>query len=368
MSVVLVAGTKKGAAILKSNGRGEWLRDFVLHGWHVTASVEDDTGRVYVAVASEVFGPAIFAGGNFKDWTQLSAAPRYAPEDRGNPEHNRIAAATDFSGRYASGGRFVDQIWKLHFAHSALYAGVSEAGLFVSRNRGESWQPLKGFNDHPERESWPPGFGGLCAHTILSDAKNPNRLWAGVSAAGFFRSDDAGKTWTPKNNGVPSPSGQCVHCVAHDPTNADVMYRQEHFGVYKSENGGDSWRAIENGLPVAEMSDGSHCSFGFPIAMDRPSGSVFVAPLDGDNMRMPRGGQLAVYRTTDGGRWQAQTDGLPANCYASVLRGAMAADQESGIYFGTSSGTLYGSRDLGGHWRELASGLPRIMSVEAYVR
>jgi photosystem II stability/assembly factor-like uncharacterized protein len=102
--------------------------------------------------------------------------------------------------------------------------------------------------------------------------------------------------------------------------------------------------------------------------MDRPSGAVFVVPLDGDNFRMPLGGQLAVYRSRNGKNWQATTNGLPADSFTSVLRGAMAADQQSGIYFGTSSGSLYGSRDLGERWTEIASGLPRIMSVEAYVR
>jgi hypothetical protein len=117
---------------------------------------------------------------------------------------------------------------------------------------------------------------------------------------------------------------------------------------------------------VGELSDGHRCSFGFASAMDRRSGSVFVVPLEGDNFRYPRDGQLAVYRTRDGRNWEAKTGGLPANCYTAVLRGAMAADQSGGIYFGTASGTVYASADCGESWREIASGLPRIMSVKAY--
>jgi photosystem II stability/assembly factor-like uncharacterized protein len=194
-------------------------------------------------------------------------------------------------------------------------------------------------------------------------------MWVGVSAAGFFRTDDGGKTWIPKNDGVPGDTGQCVHHVAHDPANPDVLFRQEHRGVYRSDDAGDTWRVLEDGLPVSELSDGHRCSFGFPIVLDRRSGNVFVAPLDGDNFRMPRDGQLAVYRTTDGNRWDAQTGGLPANCYSGVLRGAMAGDQLSpgGIYFGTGSGSLFATRDLGDSWSEIARGLPRIQSVEAYV-
>src|SRR5258706_5431565 len=202
MPVTLVVGTQKGAALITSEDRKVWAEEFVLRGWPVTASVQDNGGRIYASVSSPNYGVALFASDNLKDWTQLESAPRYSPEDRGNPEHHRIVSQLDFTGVLKGGGRFVDQIWTLHSAHGALFAGVSEAGLFVSRDRGQSWQPIRGFNEHPSRANWVPGFGGLGAHTILSDARNPDRMWVGVSAAGFFRTDDGGKTWTPKNKGV----------------------------------------------------------------------------------------------------------------------------------------------------------------------
>ena len=373
MGVSLIVGTPKGAAILSSDDCRRWAHDFVLRGWPVTASVRDDQGRTYIAVNSPNYGVALFASDDMKTWKQLDSAPRYRPTDRGNPEHHRLIARDDFTGILKGGGRFVDQIWTLHYDHGTLYAGVSEAGLFTSRDRGQSWQPVDGFNEQPGRETWAPGFGGLGCHTILTDANNPDRIWAGVSAAGFFRSDDGGRTWAPKNKGVnpavdsaPASTGQCVHSVTHDPKNADILYRQEHRGVHKSVDGGDSWQVMEDGLPIAELSDGHHCSFGFPSAMDLKSGHVFVVPLDGDNFRFPRGGQLTVYRSRNGASWEPLASGLPANCYTAVLRGALAADQRDGIYFGTASGTIYGSDDLGESWREVASGLPRITSVAAY--
>ena len=375
MAVSLIVGTPKGAAILSSGDAKSWSVDFVLRGWPVTASGRDDQGRAYIAVNSPNYGVALFASDDMKSWKQLEAAPRYRPTDRGNPEHHRLIARDDWAGLLKAGGRFVDQIWTLHFAHGTLYAGVSEAGLFTSRDRGLSWQPVDGFNEQPGRENWAPGFGGLGCHTILTDAKDPNRIWAGISAAGFFRSDDGGKTWAPKNKGVnpavdsaPATTGQCVHSVTHDPADANVLYRQEHRGVHKSTDGGDSWEVMEDGLPVSELADGHRASFGFPSTMDIKSGNVFVVPLEGDNFRMPRDGQLAVYRSRNGKNWEALTKGLPTKCYTAVLRGALDADQRGGVYFGTASGAVYASDDLGENWREIATGLPRIMSVAAYAQ
>jgi hypothetical protein len=367
VSIALIVGTKKGAAILKSEDRKNWSSEFALKGWQATASARDDKGRYYVAIASDIFGVAIMVSDDLKEWRQLEAAPRFAPGKKGNADHHRIVGAFDFEGKYKEGGRFVDQIWTLHFAHGNLYAGVSEAGLFVSKDRGESWHEVEGFNDHSTRGTWMPGAGGLTAHTVLTDAQNPDRIWVGVSAAGFFRSDDGGKTWAQKNEGIQSDIGQCVHKITHDPANAGVMFRQDHRGVYKSEDGGDTWKRAEAGLPITELSDGHKCSFGFPIVLDRSSGDVFAVPLDGDNFRFPANGKLTVYRSKDGAaHWSAQSRGLPDVNFAGILRGAMTADQKGGVYFGTTSGAIYGTSDLGENWSQIAVGLPRILSVEAY--
>src|ERR1043165_853082 len=343
MGVAVIVGTAKGAAVLKSKDRNRWDEEFVLRGWPVTASARDERGRTYIAVNSPNFGVALFASDDLADWKQLESAPRYRPEDRGNPEHHRLVAQMDFEGKLKGGGRFVDQIWTLHVAHGAIYAGVSEAGLFVSRDRGESWQPIDGFNEQPGRENWQPGFGGLGAHTILTDATNPDRMWAGVLAAGFFRTEAGRQNWGRKEENVHGLAGNCVHHVAHNPDNASVLYRQEHFGVYRSDDGGDTWRVMEDGLPVTDMSDGHRCSFGFPMIHDRKSGASFVVPLDGDNFRFPRGGQLPVYRTMDGKNWHPLTNGLPDNFFAGVLRGSKDGDQldPGGLSFGTTAGTIY---------------------------
>jgi hypothetical protein len=375
MSVVVLIGTQKGMAILRpkgpSNGqRGAWDVLGLLHkGWMITAATRDAAARYYIAVTHEVWGAAVLFSDDLESWQQLENPPRYRTGQSGNDSHLRIIGSTDPMKNYAEGGRYVDQIWKLLAAGDVLYAGVSEAGVFRSDDRAKTWQVLPGLDEHPGRDQWEAGFGGLCAHSLLCDATSPERLWVGISAAGVFRSDDGGQSFSAKNLGVNSQTGNCVHALTHDPNEADVIYRQDHRGMYRSYDGGDSWKCIEEGLPVSELSDGHQCSFGFPIAMDPGSDAVFAVPLDGDAYRFPRDGKLCVYRTRDGGeQWESLSTGLPDRCYASVLRAALSVDgcDPCGVYFGTSTGTVYGSADLGDSWQELVSGLPRIYFVEAF--
>lgn len=371
MGVAVLVGTAKGAVLLRSEGdRRGWERSPLLHkGWLVTAATRDARGRTYVGVTHDVWGAVILVSDDLESWEQLEAAPRYEPSQRGHPEHLRIVGAMDPLGRFKDGARHVDQIWKLHAVGDVVYAGVSEAGLFRSDDNGKSWQGVPGLNDHPGREDWGPGFGGLCAHSVLADRRNPDRIWVGISAAGVFRSDDGGRSFAAKNGGVSRSEAFCVHSLAHDPDDADVIYRQDHRGVYRSRDAGDTWQVIETGLPLAELGDGHHCVFGFPVALDPRSGALFVIPLEGDSFRFARDGRLAVYRSLDGGdHWERCSEGLPEDCYANVLRGSLALDHldPCGVYFGSTSGCVYGSADGGDTWSELIDGLPKILCVEAF--
>ncbi len=372
MGVLVLVGTEKGAALLRSSpDREEWELDALrFKGWRVTAAARDGGGRCYVAVTSEVYGAAIMVSDDFEEWRQLEDGPRYEGVEPGSLEHNRIIGRTDALGQHAGPGRHLDQIWRLHTVGNTIYAGVSEAGLFRSDDRGESWQPLRGLNDHPTRPTWEPGFGGLCVHSVLTDARDPSRIWVGISAAGVFRSDDGGKTWEPKNEGVPAGEGHCVHGLAHDPEDAAVIYRQDHRGMYRTADGGDSWERIETGLPLGRVQGEHRAAFGFPIEMDRETNAVYAIPLEGDNYRFPHGGKLRVYRTRDGGgRWEALEHGLPENhTYTNVLRGAMSVDglDPCGVYFGTTAGTLYVGQNGGDSWTQFPWTLPRILCVEAF--
>jgi hypothetical protein len=372
MSTTVLVGTQKGAMVIRSDeGRKRWERSpLLMKGWLVTAFARDASGRVYAGVTHDVWGATVMASDDLEHWEQLESAPRYSADAKGNPGHNRIIGAMDPMEQFSPGGRHVDQIWKLHTVGDLLYAGVSEAGVFRSSDRGKSWQLLQGIDQHPDRDHFVPGFGGLCAHSILVDGLDPQRIWVGISSAGVFRSDDGGQTFVSKNEGVSSSGeGYCVHAIVHDPLEANVIYRQDHRGVYRTDDGGESWILTENGLPMSELSDEHRCSFGFAIDLDPRTRSAFIVPLEGDSYRFPHAGRLAVYRTQDaGGSWQSFDAGLPSDCYANVLRGAMSTDgaDPCGVYFGTTGGSVFGSSKLGERWQTLTTDLPKVLCVEAF--
>ena len=349
MSVSVIIGTEKGAFIARSDDRrSAWsIEGPLFKGWKVTASARSPSGKYFAATTSFVYGAAIQAGNDLRTWRQIEHGPAY-------PE---------------GGDRKLNQIWTIECGPSRHYAGVDTAGLFSSDDDGETWQPVSGLNDHPSRRAWAPGAGGLAAHAVLVDPRNRDRVWCGISAVGVWRSDDGGATWTPRNDGVRCmledkefPGiGYCVHGLAQDPDDANSIYRQDHSGMYLTRDGGDSWQRNENGLPSW---------FGFPIAADARTGTLFAFPMESDEYRMPVDGRFRVYRSGDrGASWEPLTRGLPEHpSYASVLRGAMAVDtlDPAGVYVGSTSGEVFVSADAGDSWRQLPCILPRILSVSAY--
>ncbi len=349
MGIRLFVGTDKGAFVIHSQDRRSWkIEGPIFKGWKVTASMRDHRGTFLAATASYVYGAAIHRASDLTgEWTQVEQSPQY---DKG-------------------GQRKMKQVWRLAGNEEALYAGVDEAGLFKSTDDGNTWQPITALNEHSSRHAWQPGAGGLCCHVILLDPTNAKRLWCGISAVGVFRSDDGGESWQPKNTGVPviledktEPEvGFCVHGLVASPDDPNRIYRQDHLGMFRSSDGGDNWERNENGLPSR---------FGFPIAMDRRTGTLFAAPLESDEYRLPCDGRLCIYRSTNNGdSWEDASNGLPdAHAYECVLRGALTVDDQDpcGVYFGTTSGSVYASADGGDSWQTLPCRLPRILSVVAY--
>lgn len=348
MGVRLLVGTAKGGFWITSPDRRKWtVEGPFFTGWKVTTGTRLGDGRVMVALASDIYGPALQVSDDGANWEQTQNGPRY-------PD---------------GGDRRLLQIWTLREHLGAIYAGVQEAGLFRSRDGGRTWEPLAGLNDHTTRSGWLPGAGGLCAHALLFDQDNPARMWCGISAVGVFRSDDGGDSWTPRNEGVPSvledkqhkDIGRCVHGLVQHPDEPNQIFRQDHAGMFRTEDGADTWERNEDGLPAA---------FGFPIVIDRKTKRLFVAPQQSDEHRIPVDNRLQVFRSTDlGESWHSASAGLPpANSFGTVLRGAMAVDNldPGGVYFGTTSGTVHASTDLGESWSNLPVTLPRVYHVSAW--
>ena len=346
MTVALGIGTVKGAWIARSEDRAEWtIEGPFLKGWEVTTMGRAADGDFLLATASSWYGAALHRSSDLREWSQVLDGPAYEEGDE----------------------RALKRIWTIAAANGSLFAGVAEAGVFRSDD-GESWRPVTGLNDHPTRPGWGPGLGGLMAHRLLFDAQNPDRIWCAISAVGVFRTDDGGDTWTLKNEGIADTDpnedypgiGYCVHSITQDPADADLIWRQDHAGVYRTRNGGDSWERIQEGLP-------NESGFGFPIVRHHASGALFVVPLESDEYRLPVGGDFRVYRSLDDGdSWHESGAGWsPQPAYAGVLRDAMDCDQlgPGGVYYGTSGGTVGYSADGGNTWAELPIRLPRISSV-----
>jgi photosystem II stability/assembly factor-like uncharacterized protein len=249
-----------------------------------------------------------------------------------------------------------------------VYAGAEDAAFFRSTDAGQSWHELPALRQHTTAPNWAPGAGGMCLHTIILDPKNPDRIFVAISAAGAFRSDDAGKSWRPINQGlrsegIPDPNaevGHCVHRIAMNPSRPDTLFMQKHWDVMRTDDAGESWREVSGNLPS---------DFGFPIDVHpHEPETIYVVPIKSDSEHVPPDGKLRVYRSRTGGNeWEALTNGLPqSNCYVNILRDAMAVDSldSPGIYFGTTGGQVYASADAGDSWNPIVRDLPAVLSVE----
>ncbi len=351
--LVLIA-TGKGAFILKGDTS---RRDFALEGPFC------DAQSVNHVVADPATG-TLWAGGG-DGWV--------GPAVWRSTDHGASWTRFDEGLAYPDGQDKLKSVWSLARAHGRLYAGVEAAGLFASDDDGETWSHVQGLTDHPSRPDWVPGGGGLILHHIVAHPTDPAQLWVAISTAGVFHTADGGRTWTPRNqgtrcdfmgDGATYPEyGQCVHSLAMAPGDGELLYQQNHCGMYKSTDGGRSWQSIENGLPS---------DFGFATATHpRDPETAWLLPLVGAEKRYVPDGKLAVWRTRDGGRsWQDLRQGLPqSGAYLCVLRQAMATDPlaPAGLYFGTTGGTIFASPDEGDTWHAVAQHLPAIRAVETAV-
>jgi hypothetical protein len=363
--VRVLAGTRKGAFVLTSDERRERWDVSGPHfgGWeiyHLKGSAADPD-RLYASQSSGWFGQLIQRsddGGS--TWEPVGNQFGYD----GVPGTHQWYDGTPHPWEFA-------RVWHLEPSLTdpdTVYAGVEDAALFRSTDGGREWQELPALREHSSAPGWQPGAGGMCLHTIVLDPADPQRMFVAISAAGVFRTDDAGQTWRPANRGlmsegIPDPDaevGHCVHRLAMHPSRPDVLFMQKHWDVMRSDDAGDSWQEISGNLPT---------DFGFAIDVHaHEPDTVYVIPIKSDSEHYPPDGKLRVYRSRAGGtEWEALTSGLPqSNCYVNVLRDAMAVDslEQCGVYFGTTGGQVYGSADAGDSWAPIVRDLPAVLSVE----
>jgi photosystem II stability/assembly factor-like uncharacterized protein len=363
--VRLLVGTRKGAFVLTADGRRERWEVSGPHfgGWeifHVKGSPVD-LDRLYASQTSDWFGQVIQRsddGG--RTWAPVGNDFSYD----GVPGTHQSYDGTPHPWEFR-------RVWHLEPSLSdagTVYAGVEDAALFRSTDGGQTWQEIAGLRGHGSGPQWQPGAGGLCLHTILLDPTDPRRIFIAISAAGAFRTEDAGETWRPINHGLtsdflPDPGaeiGHCVHRIAMHPWRPDVLFMQKHWDVMRSDDAGESWHEVSGNLPS---------DFGFVVDVHaHEPDTIYVIPIKSDSEHYPPEGKLRVYRSRTGGNeWQALTNGLPQrDCYVNVLRDAMAVDalDPCGIYFGTTGGQVYASADAGDNWSAIIRDLPAVLSVE----
>ncbi len=363
--VRVLVGTRKGAFVLTSDGkRGGWeVAGPHFGGWeiyHLKGSPADPN-RLYAAQSTGWFGQLIQRSNDGgKTWEPVGNKFVYEGEPGTHLWYDGTPRPWEFK-----------RVWHLEPSLTdpdTIYAGVEDAALFRSTDAGQTWEELSGLRCHETGPNWAPGAGGMCLHTIIQDPVDADRMFVAISAAGAFRTDDAGKTWRPVNRGlrseqIPNPTaevGHCVHRLAMHPTRPKTLFMQKHWDVMRTDDGGESWREVSGNLPS---------DFGFPIDVHaHEPETIYVVPIKSDSEHYPPDGKLRVYRSRTGGdEWEPLTKGLPqSDVYLNVLRDAMAVDSldPCGIYFGTSGGQVYASADAGDSWAPIARNLPAVLSVE----
>jgi photosystem II stability/assembly factor-like uncharacterized protein len=351
----LFVGTDKGLFIARQDAASDEWR---IEGPHLPGQavlhIVATPGRrseLHAAVHHAVWGAHLYRSvDDGSSWTSLDAVPHHDP------------------GRHKDS---LKAIWSIAWTPDGkrLFAGIDPAGLFVSDDRGATWSAVTSLNDHPTRGAWEPSRGLFAVHSICIDAQDPRNMVIGISAGGAYRSSDGGDSWSPANAGVRADNlpqrypeaGHNVHRMVMHPRDGRRLYRQCYNGTYRSDDGGRRWTEITAGLPS---------DFGYAIACDpNDPGTVFQVPESGADLRVTVDARLRVYRSRDGGgHWASASEGLPQqHVYVTVLREAIDTDDASpcGVYFGTSTGHLFASRDGGDRWRLVAAFLPRILSVTA---
>ncbi len=369
--VRLLVATRKGAFFFDSDlKRKAWSLTGPQYLGHIVHHVMLDPRNpkiVLIAAKTGHLGPTMFRSENGgRTFREVKRPPAFAPKTDGT-------------------GRSVDHTFWLTPAHAnepgVWYAGTSPQGLFRSEDGGDTWSEFSMINDDPSFRSW---FGsqqdgtpdGPKLHSIIIDPRDPKHLYFGMSGGGVHETHDGGRTFNRLIDGLEvvggfdasDPSFHDPHCIRMCPSNPDRLYQQNHCGIYRLDRPGSRWERIGKRMPKT-VGD-----IGFPMVVSPHNDqTAWVFPMDGSDVwpRVSPGGKPAAYVTRNGGKkWERLDVGLPADkAWWTVKRQSMSVDSlpATGVYFGTSSGELWGSRDGGAKWSLIARNLPEIYAVEAFV-
>jgi photosystem II stability/assembly factor-like uncharacterized protein len=366
MASTLWISTRKGAFALRANSS---RRNFRLAGpyflGHIIHHIVQDPRKPQVllmAAKTGHLGPTVFRSTDRgRTWREASQPPAFRKAVEGEAP------------------RAVQRVFWLTPGHASepdsWYAGTSPAGLFLSSDSGDHWQPVAGFNDHPMRPKWAPGTGtpdGELLHSVIVDPRDRKHLYLAISIGGVFESIDGGKDWAPLNQGIAAdflpdadtPFGHDPHCVVMHPNRPDRLYQQNHCGIYRLDRPDRRWTRIGKAMPK-RIGD-----VGFPIVVHAEDpDTAWVLPMDGTTVwpRTSIDGKPAVYVTRNAGKsWRRLARGLPPRAaWFTVLRQAMCSDSRSqaGLFFGTTAGEVWWSANEGNSWRRIAQHLPQIYAV-----
>lgn len=348
-SVQLLVGTKTGLVIYRSDAaRQVWQVDGPhFSGWSVDAVWGDSLhgNRIFAGISHPERGVSLqLSTDGGATWAALPHGPAYSEDS----------------------GLTLRRIWQITpgapSQPDTYYAGVDEADLFISHDRGHSWQEVLGLNRHPARVNWRPSRGGMTLHNVLIDPTAPNRIWVAIASAGIWRSVDGGAHWQPCNTGLRTMNttngpSYLVHKLTQDPHDPQTLYLQNIDGVYRTTDGAETWQPFEEGLPSV---------FGFPFGVDH-RGNRYVVPQDGETRGAIDGALIAYRRRTTDDRWHPFGAGLPTNSLQNgVLRNALAVDtcEAPGVYFGTTQGTLFYAIDGDNGWTQLPGLWTRVTAVQ----
>lgn len=348
----IAIGTRKGLWTADGDESGwdvhqphQAMAEFASVSWIPRESAEP---RLLVGARSWFWGPTVLAsddGG--QTWTEPEAGAVVFPPDT---------------------GAAVERIWTLEpdpVDPDVVWAGVEPHSLWRSADGGTTFELNRGLWEHPHRPHWMGGAGGPAIHNV--HRRPDGSTLVAMTGGGVYRSADGQTDWVPANRGIsavfmpdPDPEyGQCVHRLAVDAANPARLYVQNHGGVFRSDNSGDSWVEISTGLPESE--------FGFVVLAHPTRGdTLWVIPIRAETM-LPADGDLLVWKSEDAGEtWVAQGTGLPHDFYAAVLRDAahvVPYGDDAALAFGTRNGLVYASLDGGMTFTEVASNLPDVLSL-----